>query len=83
MVTSRSKQAKAYNFQFLTLLDEKELLSVAKSIAKWTHSKFSEESFIDFVIKTHAKEIQSIRGSSGGKKVKVVVEKSCLHRKGN
>ena len=59
-------ELKVYNLQLLTLLDEKEAFSIAKSIAKWTHSKFTEESFEDYVIRTHTSEIQSIRGKKGG-----------------
>ncbi|MEZ2684890.1 hypothetical protein ACBQ20_08820 [Proteus vulgaris] len=61
-------ELKVYNLQLLTLLDEKEAFSIAKSIAKWTHSKFTEESFEDYVIRTHTSEIQSIRGKKGGGK---------------
>jgi len=41
---------------------------IAKSIAKWTHLKFNEEMFIDYVARTHSSNIQSVRGkrSSGG-----------------
>ncbi|NBM74868.1 replicase, partial [Proteus sp. G4444] len=62
------ERAKAYNLQFLTPLDEKEVFSIAKSIAKWTHAKFSEESFNDYVFRTHTSVIQSMRGkkSKGG-----------------
>jgi len=44
------------------------VFGIAKSIAKWTHLKFCEEMFIDYVKKTHTSEIQSARGrkSSGG-----------------
>ncbi|EFH7986472.1 replication initiation protein [Escherichia coli] len=56
----------AYNLQFLTPLDENEVAGIAKSIAKWTHKNFSEESFSDFVLKTHTSELQSKRGRIGG-----------------
>ncbi|MEY0847253.1 primase C-terminal domain-containing protein, partial [Providencia rettgeri] len=61
------ERAKAYNFQFLTPLDEKEVFGIAKSIAKWTHSKFSQESFDEYILRTHESKIQSIRGCKGGK----------------
>ncbi|EQA7186949.1 replication initiation protein, partial [Escherichia coli] len=61
------ERAYAYNLQFATPLDEKEVNGIAKSIAKWTYSKFSYDSFSEYVIRTHTKEIQSIRGGKGGK----------------
>jgi len=61
------ERAKAYNIQLLTPLDENEVLSVAKSIAKWTYSKFSKASFNEYVIRTHTPEIQKNRGKIGGK----------------
>ncbi|MEY1549412.1 primase C-terminal domain-containing protein, partial [Providencia manganoxydans] len=68
------ERAKAYNFQLLQPLDEKEVWGIAKSIAKWTHSKFSQESFNDYVLRTHSPEIQSKRGKmskGGGRKSKI------------
>jgi len=56
------ERASAYNLQFPTPLDENEVSSIAKSIAKWTHSNFSEKSFSDYVIITHSPKIQSKRG---------------------
>ncbi len=62
------ERASAYNLQFAVPLDENEVSGIAKSIAKWTSSKFSEESFSDFVKKTHTKKkIQSKRGVLSGK----------------
>ncbi|WP_109374408.1 replication initiation protein [Proteus genomosp. 6] len=61
------ERTKAYNIRFLTPLDENEVLSVAKSIAKWTYSKFSKASFNEYVIRTHTSEIQKNRGKIGGK----------------
>ncbi|MEY1614295.1 primase C-terminal domain-containing protein, partial [Escherichia coli] len=60
------ERAKAYNFQFLIPLDDKEIFGIAKSIAKWTYSKFSQESFDDYVVRTHTPEIQRIRGFKSG-----------------
>ena len=39
---------------------------IAKSIAKWTHGKLTEESFRDYVDSTHSKKIQSLHGYKGG-----------------
>jgi len=60
------ERASAYNLQFLTPMDENEVNGIAKSIAKWTLSNFSKESFDDYVSITHSKNIQSIRGKKGG-----------------
>lgn len=58
----------AYNLLFIAPLDENEVSGIAKSIVRWTIRNFSENSFSEYVIKTHSSEIQSIRGKSGGKK---------------
>jgi len=60
------ERASAYNLQFPAPLDENELIGIAKSIAKWTSKKFSEESFQQFIEKTHCSEIQAKRGRKGG-----------------
>ncbi|GKW44270.1 replication initiation protein [Pectobacterium carotovorum] len=62
------ERAIAYNLQFPFPLDESEVKGISNSIAKWTIKNFSEYSFDDFVKKTHAPEIQSLRGkkSKGG-----------------
>jgi hypothetical protein len=62
------ERASAYNLQFSTPLEYNEVKGIAKSIAKWTHTNFSEDSFSAYVKKTHSREIQSIRGqkSKGG-----------------
>ena len=62
------ERASAYNLQFAAPLDENEVSGIAKSIAKWTISKFTKDNFEDYVKKTHVSSIQSIRGkkSRGG-----------------
>jgi len=60
-------RACAYNLQFLSPLDTKEVLGLAKSIAKWTHHRLDKLSFNDYVSKTHSSDIQSIRGARGGR----------------
>ncbi|HAW2737368.1 replication initiation protein [Klebsiella pneumoniae] len=57
------ERASVYNLQFTAPLDETEVNGIAKSIAKWTHEKISEESFHEYVSRTHTSEIQSLRGS--------------------
>ncbi|MCP5904493.1 replication initiation protein, partial [Klebsiella pneumoniae] len=42
------ERASAYNLQFAAPLDENEVNGIAKSIAKWTREKFSEESFLRY-----------------------------------
>ena len=66
------ERASVYNLQFTAPLDETEVNGIAKSIAKWTHEKISEESFHEYVSRTHTSEIQSLRGSKskgGGKTI--------------
>jgi len=62
------ERACAYNLQFSSPLDENEVSGIAKSIAKWTARKFTNEGFADYVRKTHTSAIQSARGkkSHGG-----------------
>ncbi|WP_207393101.1 replication initiation protein, partial [Escherichia coli] len=62
------ERASAYNLQFASPLDEKEVGAIAKSIAKWTHEKFTKISFENYVTRTHAPSVQSTRGrkSKGG-----------------
>ncbi|HBR2118701.1 TPA: primase C-terminal domain-containing protein, partial [Klebsiella quasipneumoniae subsp. similipneumoniae] len=60
------ERASAYNLQFSAPLDENEVNGIAKSIAKWTHGKFTAESFYEFVKSTHMSKIQSERGRKGG-----------------
>ncbi|EJC0271710.1 replication initiation protein, partial [Salmonella enterica] len=61
------ERASAYNLQFISPLEEKEVYGIAKSIAKWTMSNFSAASFSSFVEVTHNSGIQAKRGSIGGK----------------
>lgn len=67
------ERANAYNLQFPACLDEREVMTVAKSVAKWTSNKFSSDHFERFVEITHSSDIQSIRGKNqgyqGGKEV--------------
>ena len=60
------ERASAYNLQFSAPLDDKEVMGIAKSIAKWTGSNFSKEAFDEYVIRTHTSDIQRIRGRKGG-----------------
>ena len=62
------ERAGAYNLQFPVPLDENEVDCIAKSIAKWTYSNFSSDSFLNYVNKTHSAEIQSIRGARSKRK---------------
>lgn len=56
----------AYNLQLFSPLEDNEVKVIAKSIAKWTLTKFSEKSFQNYVINTHTSKIQAIRGKKGG-----------------
>jgi len=60
------ERASAYNLQFPFPLDEKEILGISKSVAKWTNTNFSQDSFNEYVVRTHKSSIQSVRGKIGG-----------------
>ena len=60
------ERACAYNLQFAAPLDKNEVTGIARSIAKWTSKNFSEASFIEYIKKTHASDIQKKRGAKGG-----------------
>lgn len=51
------ERAMGYNVQFPVPLSEPEVKAIAKSIAKWTHKRFTESEF---------SRIQAIRGARGG-----------------
>lgn len=72
------ERAGAYNLQFSYPLDDAEFLSVAKSIAKWTFSNFSEAAFLEYIKETHSPELQSKRGKLSGvsRRVDSLEEKS-------
>lgn len=57
------EQAKTYNQQFSIPLDDCEVMSIVKSIAKWTQRKMTRNGFLEYVKKTHLPHIQSKRGS--------------------
>ena len=57
------ERTSAYNLQFPAPLSESEVIGIAKSIAKWTHSTLTKETFDEFVIRTHSSTLQAIRGS--------------------
>lgn len=61
------ERASAYNLQFLSPLDENEVMGISRSIAKWTINRFDEESFIQYKIRTHSPSIQAVRGAKGGR----------------
>ncbi|WP_034250509.1 primase C-terminal domain-containing protein, partial [Arsenophonus nasoniae] len=62
------ERAMGYNVQFPVPLSEPEVKAIAKSVAKWTHKRFTEKTFAEYVARTHTPEIQSARGrkSRGG-----------------
>lgn len=60
------ERASAYNLQLAMPLEDSEVYGIAKSISKWTHERFSAESFSSFVEKTHSSELQRKRGISSG-----------------
>ena len=60
------ERASAYNLQFVSTLDDNEVMGIAKSIGKWTYTKFSKESFSDYIKRTHTSDVQSMRGVLSG-----------------
>ncbi|HGJ5883477.1 replication initiation protein [Arsenophonus sp.] len=66
------ERAMAYNVQFPVPLSEPEVKAIAKSIAKWTHRRFTEKAFAEYVDRTHTPEIQAIRGSRNSKEVQAI-----------
>ena len=60
------ERARAYNLQLAAPLDDCEVLGIAKSISKWTASRFSPESFQLLIERTHSSTIQAKRGRKGG-----------------
>lgn len=51
-------------------MDLKEVEQIAKSVAKYTFNRTFNESFTDYVARTHTSEIQAKRGAIGGAKSK-------------
>lgn len=60
------ERASAYNLQFVSPLDNNEVMAISKSVAKWTFDKFSIVGFDLYVKNTHTSNIQSARGKKGG-----------------
>lgn len=60
------ERACAYNLQFLSPLNEHEVMGISKSIAKWTSKNITEKKFEEFVSNTHSSIQQKIRGRKGG-----------------
>lgn len=64
------ERTEAYNLKLACPLDRPEILSISKSIAKWTSLNFNAESFDEYVKLTHTSNIQAKRGRLGGMKSK-------------
>lgn len=73
------EQAKKYN-TFIDPLQEKEVIQISKSIAKWTWLKFkgvmNDTDWESYVKNTHTSEIQAVRGKKGG-----IMKKGKIHKK--
>ncbi|EKO1959985.1 replication initiation protein [Salmonella enterica] len=60
------QRVEMYNAQLPVPLSAAESACIGRSIAKWTHKRFSAEDFAQFVADTHTPEIQAVRGRKGG-----------------
>lgn len=60
------QRATGYN-DFDSPLPRNEVQHIARSVAKWVHRNISQVSFDDYIKRTHAPEIQAVRGAKGGK----------------
>ena len=65
------ERARGYNQNFISPLDDSEVMGIAKSISKWTIKIMNESAFYKYVSDTHSSEIQSKRGVLSGKKRRV------------
>ncbi|ECP5540391.1 plasmid replication protein [Salmonella enterica] len=68
------QRVEMYNSQLATPLSLSECGHIGRSIAKWTHKRFTAHSFEQYVIDTHTPEIQATRGRVGGKNNKREVQ---------
>lgn len=59
-------RAEGINAQFMQLLPQSEIRATAKSVAKWTHKRFTAIAFQDFINRTHTPDQQARRGMKGG-----------------
>jgi len=76
-LTACYERASVYNLHFSVPMDENEVISVSKSIAKWTIINFTENSFKNYIEATHTSEIQAKRGrlsKGGGRKINAASE---------
>ncbi|EBP0126892.1 replication initiation protein [Salmonella enterica subsp. enterica serovar 1,4,[5],12:i:-] len=62
------QRVEMYNVQLPVPLCQRECACIGNSIAKWTHKRFTESGFEQYVADTHTPEIQAERGRRGGKK---------------
>ncbi|EEJ7167740.1 plasmid replication protein [Salmonella enterica subsp. enterica] len=56
------QRVELYNVQLPVPLSMPECHAIGRSIAKWTHSRFTASGFAEFVAATHTSEIQAARG---------------------
>lgn len=56
------QRVEMYNVQLSVPLSHKECVCIGSSIAKWTHKRFTEAGFEQYVADTHTSEIQARRG---------------------
>ncbi|EMB0925721.1 replication initiation protein [Salmonella enterica] len=60
------QRVEMYNAQLPVPLSVAESACIGRSIGRWTHKRFTEFGFVQFVADTHTPEIQAVRGRKGG-----------------
>lgn len=59
-------RATGINARFPEPLPFSEIRATAKSVAKWTHKRFSQQGLLDLIERTHRPELQAERGRRSG-----------------
>jgi len=60
------ERADGINKRFADPLPWSEVKATAKSVAKWTHKRFSQQGLLDLIERTHTPELQAKRGRRSG-----------------
>ncbi|EKE6834973.1 replication initiation protein [Escherichia coli] len=77
------QRVEMYNVQLSVPLSHKECVCIGSSIAKWTHKRFTEAGFEQYVADTHTSEIQARRGRKNRSEVQAAKGRKGGIAKGN